>query len=58
MLTMSNLVYERISILYNLAALYCNLAVVEDRSNGDGIKRSLANFQVSPVHAEYFFFIT
>ncbi|GJJ08702.1 hypothetical protein Clacol_002921 [Clathrus columnatus] len=27
------------------ATLYCNLAVSEDRSNGDGIKRSLAYFQ-------------
>ena len=44
---MSNLAYERANVLYNLAALYCQLAKSEDRSNGDGIKRAMAYFQVS-----------
>ena len=48
-LALSNLAYERANILYNLAALYCQLATSEDRSNGDGIKRSMAYFQVSPT---------
>ena len=45
-LVLSNLQYERANILYNLAALYSNLAASEDRSHGDGIKRALAHFQV------------
>ena len=45
-LALSNLAYERANVLYNLAALYCQLASSEDRSNGDGIKRAVAHFQV------------
>ncbi|KAF8526304.1 BRO1-domain-containing protein [Hysterangium stoloniferum] len=44
-LSLNNLAYERANVLYNLGALYCNLATSEDRSNAEGIKRALAHFQ-------------
>ncbi|THH09151.1 hypothetical protein EW145_g2207 [Phellinidium pouzarii] len=40
-----NLAYERAAVLFNLAALYSQLAVAEDRSHPDGIKRANAYYQ-------------
>ncbi|KAI0065090.1 BRO1-domain-containing protein [Artomyces pyxidatus] len=45
--TLSNLHYERCSILFNLAALYSQLATSEDRSNSEGVKRASAFYQAS-----------
>ena len=45
-ITLSNLVFERASLLFNLAALYSQLAAAEDRSTSDGIKRAAASYQV------------
>ena len=41
-----NLAYDRASVLLNLAALYSQLAIGEDRSHPDGIKRANAYYQV------------
>ncbi|KAF8349083.1 BRO1-like domain-containing protein [Amanita rubescens] len=46
-ITLSNLAFERASVLFNLAALYCQLATSEDRAHMDGIKRATVNFQLS-----------
>ncbi|KAJ7494696.1 BRO1-like domain-containing protein [Mycena galericulata] len=43
--TLRNLAFERAAVLFNLAALYCQLAASEDRSNADGIKRAIPNYQ-------------
>lgn len=43
---MPNLAYERAAVLFNLAALYSQLASSEDRSHPDGIKRANAFYQV------------
>ena len=45
-ITLTNLVYERASVIFNLAALYSQLAEGENRSTSDGIKRAAANYQV------------
>lgn len=48
---MKNLAFERASVLFNLAALYSQLAATEDRSHLEGIKRAKANYQVCfPLH--------
>ncbi|KAF5371831.1 hypothetical protein D9615_009578 [Tricholomella constricta] len=44
-ITLKNLVFERCSVLFNLASLYSQLAASEDRSTIDGIKRATANYQ-------------
>jgi programmed cell death 6-interacting protein len=36
--------------LFNLAALYSQLAAAEDRSNHDGIRRATLHYQVSRTH--------
>lgn len=41
--------FERASVLFNLAALYSQLAAGEDRSTREGIKRAAVNYQVSYV---------
>ncbi|KAK7454668.1 pH-response regulator protein palA/rim20 [Stygiomarasmius scandens] len=43
--TLRNLVFERASLCFNLAALYSQLAISEDRSHLDGIKRAVGHFQ-------------
>lgn len=43
--TLRNLAYERAATLFNLAALYSQLALVEDRTHPDGIKRASAYYQ-------------
>jgi hypothetical protein len=44
-----NLLFERAAVLFNLAALYSQLAVAQDRSNTDGIKRAILHAQVDAV---------
>jgi programmed cell death 6-interacting protein len=48
-ITLKNLAFERCGVLFNLAALYSQLAASEDRSKMDGIKRATANYQVRRV---------
>ncbi|KAJ4464583.1 BRO1-like domain-containing protein [Lentinula aciculospora] len=43
--TMRSLMFERAAVVFNLGALYSQLAGFEDRSNVDGIKRAAAFFQ-------------
>ena len=42
----SNLYYERASILLNLACLFSQLGTSEDRVSEEGIKRAVAHFTV------------
>lgn len=44
-LTLSNLAYERVCVLFNLAALFCELAEGQDRTSADGIRRASAYYQ-------------
>ncbi|KIJ62786.1 hypothetical protein HYDPIDRAFT_182503 [Hydnomerulius pinastri MD-312] len=44
-ITLRSLAFERAAILFNLSALYSQLAASEDRSNQDGLKRSSAYYQ-------------
>jgi programmed cell death 6-interacting protein len=46
---MKNLLFERASVVFNLAALYSQLAANEDRSSSDGLKRALNFAQVSLI---------
>ncbi|PVF99793.1 putative pala protein [Serendipita vermifera] len=43
--TLSNLAYERVCILFNLAALFCQLAEAQNRTGTDGLKRASAFYQ-------------
>ncbi|KAF7312299.1 pH-response regulator protein palA/RIM20 [Mycena indigotica] len=43
--TLRNLSFERAAVIFNLAALYSQLAASEDRSNSDGIKRAIPYYQ-------------
>lgn len=43
--TLRSIAFERASILFNLAALYSQLAASEDRSSQDGLKRASAYYQ-------------
>ncbi|KAH9942761.1 pH-response regulator [Amylocystis lapponica] len=43
--TLSNLAYERAAVLFNLAALYSQLAASEDRSNPHGLKQAIISYQ-------------
>lgn len=45
-ISLNNLVFERAALLFNLAALYSQLAAAEDRSSVEGIKRAASNYQV------------
>ncbi len=55
--TLTNLVYERAAVLYNLAALYSQLGSAEDRSTPQGLKQAIKFYQVciypSCVLADY-----
>lgn len=53
-ITLKNLAFERCGVLFNLAALYSQLAASEDRSKMDGIKRATANYQVRRVPCDFF----
>ncbi|KAG8797391.1 pH-response regulator protein palA/rim20 [Serendipita sp. 398] len=44
-LSLSNLAYERVCILFNLASLFCHLAEAQSRETTEGIKRASANYQ-------------
>jgi len=44
--SLNNLVFERAALLFNLAALFSQLAAAEDRSSVEGIKRAASNYQV------------
>lgn len=46
-MTLRSLTFERAAVLFNLAALYSQLASAEDRSSQDGLKRASAYYQVS-----------
>ena len=49
-ISLNNLVFERAALLFNLAALYSQLATTEDRSSITGIKRAASSYQVySPL---------
>ncbi|KAE9407729.1 BRO1-domain-containing protein [Gymnopus androsaceus JB14] len=43
--TLRNLMFERAAIIFNLGALYSQVAASEDRANVDGIKRAAAYYQ-------------
>ncbi|KAJ8072525.1 pH-response regulator protein palA/rim20 [Marasmius tenuissimus] len=43
--TLRNLVFERAAVIFNLAALYSQLARDEDRASGDGLKRAVSFYQ-------------
>jgi hypothetical protein len=45
-ISLNNLIFERAALLFNLAALYSQLAATEDRSSVEGIKRAAFNYQV------------
>ncbi|KAL9714113.1 pH-response regulator protein palA/rim20 [Leucoagaricus gongylophorus] len=44
--TLQNIVFERASLLFNLASLYSQLGSQADRSNAEGIKRAVSYYQV------------
>ncbi|KAJ8593344.1 BRO1-domain-containing protein [Rhizopogon salebrosus TDB-379] len=43
--TLRSIAFERASVLFNIAALYSQLAATEDRSGQDGLKRASAYYQ-------------
>ncbi|KAG6329314.1 hypothetical protein ID866_9775, partial [Astraeus odoratus] len=43
--TLRSLAFERAAVLFNLAALYSQLAAAEDRANQDGLKRASSYYQ-------------
>lgn len=45
-ITLRNLAFERAAVLFNLAALYSQLAAGEDRSTAAGLKQMIAYYQV------------
>jgi programmed cell death 6-interacting protein len=47
-ITFSNLNYERACVIFNLAALFSQLASLENRATAEGIKRASGYFQVTP----------
>ena len=48
-ITLANLIYERAAVLFNLGALFCQLAAAEDRSTAQGLKQAIAHYQVSAL---------
>ncbi|KAJ7593046.1 BRO1-like domain-containing protein [Mycena floridula] len=44
-ITLRNLVFERAAVVFNLAALYSQLADAEDRNHIDGIKSAISYYQ-------------
>jgi hypothetical protein len=49
--SLSNLHFERCCVLFNLASLYSQLGLAEDRTNPDDVKRARAFYQVGLHHA-------
>jgi len=43
--TLANLLFERLSILYDIAALYSQLATAQSRDTADSLKRACVYFQ-------------
>ncbi|KAK7033123.1 pH-response regulator protein palA/RIM20 [Favolaschia claudopus] len=52
-ITLRNVAFERAAVLFNLAALYSQLAASEDRSTSDGIKRAIPNYQAAAGTLSY-----
>ncbi|PFH52959.1 hypothetical protein AMATHDRAFT_138650 [Amanita thiersii Skay4041] len=52
-LPLRNLAFERAAVLFNLAALYSQLATSEDRASTDGIKRATTNYQLAAGTLSY-----
>ncbi|KAH7927929.1 pH-response regulator [Leucogyrophana mollusca] len=46
-ITLRSLAFERAAVLFNLGALYSQLASLEDRSSQDGLKRASAHYQAT-----------
>ncbi|KAF9779034.1 BRO1-domain-containing protein [Thelephora terrestris] len=44
-ISLSNIVYERCAVLFNLASLYSQIAYAEDRSSPDGLKTASKYYQ-------------
>ena len=45
-ISLPNLHFERCCLLFNLASLYSQLGLAEDRTTSDGVKRASALYQV------------
>lgn len=54
--TLRSLAFERAAVLFNLAALYSQLASSEDRARLDGIRRATNNFQFAAGTLSYLLF--
>ncbi|KAF8638258.1 hypothetical protein AX17_002280 [Amanita inopinata Kibby_2008] len=52
-ITLRSLAFERAAVLFNLAALYSQLATSEDRACIDGIKRATTNYQLAAGTVSY-----
>jgi programmed cell death 6-interacting protein len=51
--TQANLLYERLSILYNIAALYSQLATSQSRTTAESLKKACLYFQQAAGTFEY-----
>ncbi|KAJ3520410.1 hypothetical protein NMY22_g12771 [Coprinellus aureogranulatus] len=51
--SLNSLIFERACVLFNLAALYSQLATREDRSSAEGIKRATTNYQLAAGTLSY-----
>lgn len=47
--SLPNLYFERCCLLFNLASLYSQLGLAEDRTTSEGVKRASAFYQVRPT---------
>ncbi|CDR39911.1 CYFA0S04e00474g1_1 [Cyberlindnera fabianii] len=45
--------FERINIIYNIGALYTQMALDQDRSNGEALKKACLYFQYAATHFAY-----
>ncbi|KAF8206432.1 BRO1-like domain-containing protein [Mycena galopus ATCC 62051] len=52
-ITLRNIAFEQAAVLFNLAALYSQLAASEDRSTAEGIKRAIPNYQAAAGTLSY-----
>lgn len=50
---LKSILFERINILYNIAALYSQLGANQDRSSDEGLKKSCLYFQYSATYLAY-----
>jgi programmed cell death 6-interacting protein len=51
--TQANLLFERLSVLYNIGALYSQLATSQSRTTGESLKRACQYFQQAAGAFEY-----